>query len=144
MKETKAKTKMNPVVHFEMPYENRDRLAKFYEKAFSWEMNKLGKDMGEYVVAMTTETDENRMVKTPGTINGGFFPKQPGVPAQCPSFVIAVDDLREAMKKVADAGGNILGEPMEIPGIGQYVSFTDSEGNRVSMLQPKNMEYMKR
>jgi predicted enzyme related to lactoylglutathione lyase len=24
---------------------------------------------------------------------------------------------------------------MEIPGIGQYVSFTDSEGNRVSMLQ---------
>ena len=25
---------MNPVVHFEMPFDNRDRMAKFYEKAF--------------------------------------------------------------------------------------------------------------
>jgi hypothetical protein len=25
---------------------------------------------------------------------------------------------------------------MEIPGIGQYVSFMDTEGNRVSILQP--------
>ena len=25
---------------------------------------------------------------------------------------------------------------MEIPGVGHYVSFTDTEGNRVSMLQP--------
>ena len=57
--------------------------------------------------------------------------------AQYPSVVIAVDNIKEAMKKVADAGGKVLGEPMEIPGIGQYVSFTDTEGNRVSMLQPR-------
>jgi predicted enzyme related to lactoylglutathione lyase len=25
---------------------------------------------------------------------------------------------------------------MEIPGVGHYVSFTDTEGNRVSLLQP--------
>jgi predicted enzyme related to lactoylglutathione lyase len=30
----------------------------------------------------------------------------------------------------------VLGAPMEIPGVGHYVSFTDTEGNRVSMLQP--------
>jgi len=30
----------------------------------------------------------------------------------------------------------VLGEPMQIPGVGQYVSFMDTEGNRVSMLQP--------
>jgi predicted enzyme related to lactoylglutathione lyase len=40
------------------------------------------------------------------------------------------------MKKVAAAGGKVLGEPMEIPDVGQYVSFFDTEGNRVSMLQP--------
>ncbi|TMH31553.1 MAG: VOC family protein, partial [Betaproteobacteria bacterium] len=34
------------------------------------------------------------------------------------------------------AGGTVLGEPMNIPGVGAYVSFTDTEGNRVSMLQP--------
>ncbi len=40
------------------------------------------------------------------------------------------------MKKVADAGGKVLGEPMELPRYGLYVSFFDSEGNRVSMMQP--------
>jgi predicted enzyme related to lactoylglutathione lyase len=68
--------------------------------------------------------------------DGGFFPKKPDWPAQVPSVVIAVDDIKAAMGKVKAAGGEVLGEPMEIPGVGQYVSFTDSEGNRVSILQP--------
>jgi predicted enzyme related to lactoylglutathione lyase len=37
---------------------------------------------------------------------------------------------------VTDEGGKVLGEPMEISGVGEYVSFFDTEGNRVSMLQP--------
>jgi predicted enzyme related to lactoylglutathione lyase len=40
------------------------------------------------------------------------------------------------MKKVTEAGGEVLGESMEIPGYGLYVSFFDTEGNRVSMMQP--------
>ena len=130
--------KKNPVVHFEMPYENHERLSKFYSNAFGWEMNKMGDEMGGYVTAATAETDENRMVKTPGTINGGFYPKQPNVPNE-PSVVISVDDIKAAMKKITDAGGKILGEPVEIPGIGQYVSFHDTEGNRASILQPASM-----
>ena len=126
---------MNPVVHFEMPYENRTRMAKFYESAFRWRLQLLGEDMGNYVLATTTETDENGP-KAPGAINGGFFPKNPDWPAQHPSVVIAVDDINESMRSVTAAGGTVLGEPMEIPGVGQYVSFTDTEGNRVSMLQP--------
>jgi predicted enzyme related to lactoylglutathione lyase len=126
---------MNPVVHFEMPYDNRQRMAAFYQSAFGWQTQMLGEEMGNYVVAHTTET-VNGMVQTPGTINGGFYPRKPEWPAQHPSVVIAVDDIRAGMQQVAAAGGNVLGEPMEIPGIGQYVSFMDTEGNRVSMLQP--------
>jgi predicted enzyme related to lactoylglutathione lyase len=125
---------MNPVIHFEMPYDNRERMAKFYGSAFGWQTQMLGEDMGKYVVATTTATDDNGP-KKPGAINGGFYAKQDDRPAQYPSVVIAVDNIKEAVKKVKDAGGNVLGEPMEIPGIGQYVSFTDTEGNRVSMLQ---------
>jgi len=58
---------------------------------------------------------------------------------QHPSVVIAVEDLVRAMDKVTKAGGKVLGEPMDIPGVGGYVSFVDSEGNRVSMLQPLPM-----
>lgn len=132
--------KSNPVVHFEMPYEDHQRLMNFYSKAFGWQMNKLGSEMGDYVLAGTTELDENQMVKAPGTINGGFFPKKPDWPAQYPSVVISVESIKDAMKKVADAGGKVLGKPMEIPGIGQYVLFTDSEANRVGILQPVKMK----
>ena len=126
---------MNSVVHFEMPYDNRDRMAKFYASAFGWQTQMLGEEMGNYVVATTTETDANGPRK-PGAINGGFFQRKADWPAQYPSVVIAVDDMGEAVKKVTNAGGKVLGEPMDIPGVGQYVSFTDTEGNRVSILQP--------
>ena len=127
--------KMNPVVHFEMPAEDRKRMAQFYAKAFGWQAQMLGPDMGDYVVVTTTETDENGP-RTRGAINGGFFPKKEDWPAQYPSVVIAVDDIKVSTKQVAEAGGKVLGEPMEIPGVGQYVSIFDTEGNRVSMLQP--------
>jgi uncharacterized protein len=126
---------MNPVVHFEMPYDNRQRMARFYEAAFAWKTQMLGEEMGNYVLATTTETGENGPT-TPGAINGGFFGKNPEMPGQYPSIVIAVDDITAAIRKVTDAGGVVLGAPMEIPGVGHYVAFTDTEGNRVSMLQP--------
>ena len=46
------------------------------------------------------------------------------------------DDVYSAMKRVIQAGGKVLGEPIKIPGVGRYISFFDTEGNRVSMLQP--------
>jgi predicted enzyme related to lactoylglutathione lyase len=127
---------MNPVVHFEMPYDDRERAANFYRDTFGWEMQILGAEMGHYVLATTTPSGEDGRPSTPGAINGGLFERKADWPAQVPSVVIAVDDIAAAMKKVRDAGGTVLGEPMEIPGVGLYVSFTDTEGNRVSLLQP--------
>ena len=126
---------MDPVVHFEMPFEDRERMAKFYRSAFGWQTEMLGEEMGSYVLATTVPTGE-KGPKRPGAINGGFYPKRSDWPAQYPSIVIAVDDIKKAIAKVAEAGGSVLGEPMEIPGVGSYVSFLDPEGNRVSMLQP--------
>jgi predicted enzyme related to lactoylglutathione lyase len=45
-------------------------------------------------------------------------------------------DIKESIKKVEGAGGKVLGEAIEIPNVGWFVSFFDTEGNRVSMLQP--------
>lgn len=126
---------MNSVVHFELPYEDRERMAQFYQSAFGWRAQMLGPEMGNYVVATTTETGPKGPVR-PGAINGGFYQRQPDPTMQCPSLVIAVDDIGKAMDKVAESGGDVLGEPTEIPGIGQYVSFVDTEGNRLSLLQP--------
>jgi predicted enzyme related to lactoylglutathione lyase len=129
---------MNPVIHFEMPYENGERLTKFYADIFGWQMQMTGAEMGNYVLAHTAETDEKGMVKTPGAINGGFFKKMAELPT-IPSVVIAVTDINAAIKKINDGGGKVLGEPIEIPGVGKYVSFTDTEGNKLSILQPMRM-----
>ena len=128
--------KKNPVIHFEMPYQDYNRLEKFYTEAFDWDLMKLDEKMGNYVLATTTDTDKDRMVTRPGTINGGFFPKR-AEGAQHPSVVIEVEDIHEAIKKVTDAGGKVLGEPVDISGIGKYVSFIDPEGNQASMMQTK-------
>jgi predicted enzyme related to lactoylglutathione lyase len=127
---------MNPVVHFEMPYENKNRMAGFYAKAFGWKPTMLGPEMGEYVVVATSEGDEKGRPKQPGVINGGFYKKPEDPIGQHPSIVIAVTDIRDALKKVREAGGKVLGEPMDIPGVGLYAGFLDTEGNRASVLQP--------
>ena len=46
---------MNPVVHFEMPAEDKKRMAEFYTKTFGWQTQMLGSDMNEYVLVTTTE-----------------------------------------------------------------------------------------
>ncbi len=106
---------MCPVVHFEMPAEDRKRMAGFYSDVFGWQTQLLGEDMGKNVLASTTETDENGRPKMPGAINGDFYPKNENWPAQHPSLVIAVDDIKESMKQVTEGGGKVLGEPIEIP-----------------------------
>jgi uncharacterized protein len=138
--------KMSPVVHFEMGYNDKERMVKFYETAFGWKAQPMGPEMGNYVVAQTTDTDADGMVTTPGTINGGFYAKTDNPLSHAPSVVISVDDINKAVEDVKKAGGKILGgmnedgehtlEPQMIPGVGLWISIQDTEGNRISMLQP--------
>jgi uncharacterized protein len=128
--------KMNPVVHFELPAADRARMAEFYTKVFGWQTQMLGEEMGNYVTVETTPAGPDGRPTMPGAINGGFYPLKPGDPAQHPSLVIAVDDIKEATANVTKSGGKVPGEPVMIPGVGLYVSFIDTEGNRLSILQP--------
>jgi predicted enzyme related to lactoylglutathione lyase len=138
---------MNPVVHFEMGYNDPARMTKFYETVFGWKTQQMGPDMGNYVIAQTTETDENRMVQTKGAINGGFYKKTDDPLTAAPSVVISVDDIQATVKAVVSAGGKILGamdqngehslEPQMIPGVGLWISLQDTEGNRFSVMQAK-------
>ncbi|MGA8265647.1 MAG: hypothetical protein WB779_14485 [Ignavibacteriaceae bacterium] len=47
--------------------------------------------------------------KEAGMINGGFYQKTKEAIDQHPSPVISVDDIRESMKKVEEAGGKVIG-----------------------------------
>jgi len=125
-------------------------MKKFYESTFGWKTSQMGAEMGNYVVATTTESDPaTGRPTTPGAINGGFYQKTADPSSLAPSVVIAVEDIRAAMKAVVANGGKINGsldanrqhsdEPVEIPGVGLWISVNDTEGNRISILQPKGI-----
>jgi 3-hydroxyisobutyrate dehydrogenase-like beta-hydroxyacid dehydrogenase len=75
---------------------------------------------------------------------GGKSAPTPRAAAEGADFVFSCvgndNDLR-AVTLGADGcfGGMKPGEPDDIPGVGLYIAFTDTEGNRVSILQPKGM-----
>jgi len=142
---------MDPVTHFEMPAKDKKRAAAFYANVFGWQMQQLGPEMGDYLTAGTVEVDAQRVPRKPGAINGGFY--TPTADTTAPSVVITVKDIRATMKAIEKAGGKVLrrrpvteqggramevgmGEPDVIPGVGLWVSFLDSEGNRASLIQP--------
>lgn len=127
---------MNPVVHFEMPAVDRQRMIAFYSAAFGWKLRQLGPEMGDYVLATTTETGPDGRPITAGAINGGFFQRTDDPKTRSTLLTIAVDDIHAHIAIVKKAGGTVDGEPMDIPGVGWYVAFVDTEGNRGSLLQP--------
>ena len=128
---------MNPVVHFEMPSEDMARTKKFYETVFDWNMNQMGAEMGNYLLAGTSPVDDKQMHINKGAINGGFYPKGPN--GTTTHVVISVPDIRKHIEIVKQNGGTVESEPIDIPGIGEYAMFKDTEGNRVGLLQPKGM-----
>jgi len=130
---------MCSVVHFEMPYKDRERAARFYAAAFGWTHQFLGPEMGDYMLVSTAPAGARPPVPPEaalGSINGGLYPFKADWPMQHPSVVIAVEDIHAAIQRVTQAGGKVLGEPRAIPGVGEYVAFCDTEGNHNSMLQP--------
>ena len=90
-------SKMNPVIHFEFPAEDRKRMVNFYTKVFGWQAQQLGADMGEYVVVITTESDETGRPKMGGAINGGFYQKTDDPLSHHPSVVIGVENINDAI-----------------------------------------------
>lgn len=125
--------KQCPVVHFEMPAKDSKRMANFYASVFGWHTQDMGKEMGDYVLAGTVASDQNGRPTQAGGINGGLYPKTDD--SDITSVVISVDDIDEYCEKVKKAGCKLLNEKVKIPGVGWYVSFIDTEGNKVSMLQ---------
>lgn len=124
----------NPVVHFELPADDRERMKTFYTKAFGWEMMQLGPEMMNYTVVMTAPSDDNGPIEK-GRINGGIYMRQQGMSA-APSVVISVENITAAMKRVEDCGGKMEMQPMDIPNVGKYATFIDTEGNRLSIMEP--------
>ena len=68
----------------------------------------------------------------PGRRDSGVFHGSPG--PQRPSVMRACRPSCKARACPGPAGGDVLGEPMDIPAMGRCVTFVDTEGQRNSMM----------
>jgi uncharacterized protein len=120
---------MDKVVHFEIPVDDASRAKEFYSSIFDWELQDT--DMGEgyiYTTVTTTPIDEqSQLPSEPGAINGGLMRRAAETPA--PVITIGVGAIDEALKKVEAGGGSVVQRRTEIPNIGAFAYFKDSEGN---------------
>ncbi len=121
---------MNPVVHFEIPYEDEERAKEFYEEVFDWNLNSMPEM--NYTIAHTVEVDENQMPKSSGKINGGMFKREKDS-AQTPVLVIDVPNIDEYIVRVAEAGGEVFREKTQVGDMGWYAQIKDTEGNIVGI-----------
>ena len=111
-----------PVVHWEFWSEDPEKVAGFYEKVFGWQIQQV--PQMDYRLATTGGE---------GGINGGIMkPKAGPWPAKM-TFYIDVDDLAEYGKKIAAAGGKIIVDQQEVPGVGKLSLFEDPEGRVLGM-----------
>lgn len=128
---------MNKVVHFEIPYDDKERAMKFYGETFGWSVNDLGSQMGDYVLAQTAETGSDNMVQDKGAINGGMSKRD--AKNSVPRVYVQVDSIEDALQKIEASGGKATSEPMMIPN-GRMAIFTDSEGNSIGLVDSKKMD----
>jgi uncharacterized protein len=117
---------MDKVVHFEVPADDVSRAKEFYGSIFGWQLQDT--EGMDYTIAMTTPVDQQTQLPTEaGAINGGVMKRTADTPT--PVITIGVDAIDDALKQVEAGGGSVVQPRTEIPGMGAFAYFKDTEGN---------------
>ena len=127
---------MDPVVHFEIPAKDVKRASAFYSKAFGWNLNQF--PGFEYWSVVTTDSDQNGIPKSPGSINGGMGKKGVMAP-KAVTVTVSVADIDATLASVKKLGGSPVGKKMPVGDMGWSAYFEDTEGNVIGLWQNKGM-----
>ena len=122
---------MDKVVHFEIPFENKQRAMTFYSSCFGWRLTDM--PQMNYVMANTVDVDDRQMPKEPGAINGGLFQRPAEAPS--PTIYVGVASVDGTLAKVTAAGGRVVTQRTPIPGMGAYARIADPEGNVIGLFE---------
>ena len=121
---------MGKVVHFEIPTDDEARAREFYSSIFGWQLQPM--EEMQYTLVRTTPVDEQTQLPTePGAINGGLMKRSAETPA--PVITVDVVSIDDSLKQIESSGGSTVTPRTEIPGMGAFAYFKDTEGNVVGL-----------
>ena len=117
---------MGKVVHFEIPTDDEARPREFYSSIFGWQLQEM--DEMQYTLVRTVSVDEQTQLPTePGAINGGLMKRSAETPA--PVITVDVHSIDDSLKQIEASGGSTVTPRTEIPGMGAFAYFKDTEDN---------------
>lgn len=105
-----------PVVHWELWSKDPAKVSDFYAKVFDWKIQEI--PQLRYRIAESGG---------PGGIGGGIMQPQEGPWPGNMCLYIAVDDLAAYRRRIVEAGGRIVVEEQEVPGMGSFCLFEDTD-----------------
>lgn len=114
----------HPIVHIEIPANDREAAGKFYHDLFGWDIQQYPES--NYATFATGEHE----------VGGGLNPIGPENQIGNIMVYINTDDINATLHKAESLGGICVSQPMDIPGVGQFALFKDPTGNTLALLQP--------
>ncbi|NML74401.1 VOC family protein [Rhizobium sp. S-51] len=107
---------------------NGEEAFDFYAKRFGWT-----KDMAVDMGAMGTY----QCFAAGGEMIGGMMTRTPDVPMAFWGYYINVDAIDAAAARVRSAGGQVVGDVMEVPGPAWVIQCVDPQGAYFALVAPK-------
>lgn len=107
------------------------KAERFYGGLLGWKFNDMGEDYGHYNIVMLGDE-----------VVAGAMTMDEGMQALC--VYLATDDVRALAGRARAAGGQVVVEPMDIPGQGSMAFLTDSTGAAVGAWQSPDVQFQAR
>lgn len=100
-------------MHFEIPVKDEARAMNFFSTVFDWTFDNYGMDNYQFADTGSGEGINGALMKREGSVANS----------------IGVESIDQTMEKIIANGGNLVVPKTEVPEMGWYCYFTDTEGN---------------
>jgi len=120
------------ICHFEIPVDDLDRAAAFYQALFGWEIKAWEGSGVPIRMVNTVPVDETGRPSRPG-VNGMLIKKQN--PMHPFANYIMVESVDDYLQKAESLGGKIAMPKTPVPGMGWFAYFMDPDGTILGLWQ---------
>lgn len=103
---------------------NPKKMANFYTELFGYSIETMEMPNGDYLIAKNGETPR-----------GGIMGAPEGAPAHW-AFYITVSDVDATVAKAKKLGGKLVGDLMQVPGVGRFGFVQDRQGTTLGVITP--------
>ena len=117
------------IVHFEIPADDPEALAKFYTELLGWKIE-AAEGFEDYwsIYPVPSKTDMES-----GVLMGGMMKRM--MPQQTPVNYVWVESVTDYLAKAKGLGATVVVDKTEIPNMGWFAVLVDPQGNPLGLFE---------